>query len=307
MRIAIFGTWHRRAGGPYSYAKAARALGHSVITIGPWQSEETFGTSGRAPDIMLPQRTPRHYAFEELRQQMPWSPQVALLVEGGDDLRVTGFPCPWAHISTEGTNYQWHNDAPKYAEIMCNDVRRLGLTNVEWLPKAYDHDQLCTSQSSVFAAREYDLVQLASARQSRLRVWGPVQQMAPDLHCVFGDLWGPMYDCAYRNSNSTYVCATQSFVTTRVFEAMAMGCVVLADRNPATLELFDEGEHLIGYTPEIGSDGEGSPNLEWLIDTVRKLRRDKIWRDRVAANAYNLVSQKHCYTHRLETVLKRLL
>lgn len=296
MRIALMYSHHRRCG-PWYYKRACVQLGHEVVSVGPW-SNESYGTHGREPDVYLSREIPLHYEWAEVVAKLPWAPDVFLLVEGGEDLRCVGIPAGqrWAHISTEGVNLTWHSAAPKFAEIMCNGAAKL--SDVTWLPKAFD---IYESAHAPQTHREYDLVQIASMRDSRLRFWDRVNREAMDLHTIFGDMWGPLYNHAYKNSLSTYTCSTLDFVTTRVFEAMSMGCVVIADRTPSMLSLFEDGVDFIGYTPEIGPDREGTPPFQWFVETVRKLRRDGD--GGMASRAMEKVWARHSYRDRIETVL----
>jgi glycosyltransferase involved in cell wall biosynthesis len=306
MRILLLGTWHRRCGLPYYYLRALRQLGHEVVTVGPWRDQEPWGTRGREPQ-----------AFLNTSMPVPWRETIAVLnftepldcaiiASGGEGLRWADGDLPdipWAHIDSEGAAMEWSRGLTphRYAEIMCNGAD----AGVQWLPKAFDADEhwippYCASFSG--ASREYDLVQLASAREARQHIWHTVRERAPDIHTFFGDVWGPLYACAYQNSLATYCCSTLDFVTTRVFEAMAMGCVVIADRNPSTLKLFNDGEHFIGFDPIPGPGGEGMPDPEWLIDTVRRLRREGD--GGMAQRAYELVRGRDSYQHRLRRVLE---
>lgn len=292
MKILLLGTWHRRCGVPYYYTRALRQMGHEVRTTGFWRQEESFGTYGREPDCCIEQYT---------ADAVHWSGfDCAIVASGGEGLRWADNDLPdlpWAHIDSEGSNMAWSRDKTphRYAEIMCNGCD----DGVRWLPKAFDKEEHAHVIGGAF--REYDLVQLASAREARQYIWQYVRHHAPDLHTFFGDVWGPLYACAYQNSRATYCCSTLDFVTTRVFEAMAMGCVVIADRNPSMLQLFKDGEHFIGFDPVPGPGGEGMPDPEWLIDTVRRLcqRHD----DDMTMRAYELVRSRDSYQHRMRRVL----
>lgn len=298
MNILCAFTHHRRSG-PNAYAKALRQLGHNVVAVGPWREQEPFGTKGREPDIRLPDRQPWHYQWIEIQEQLgDFTPDQFWLIEGGEDLRVYDAPVPFAHISTEGTNLDWSRPRYKAAEILCNgaDPR-----TVKWLPKAADPSPLLSWP------REYDLVQLASAREARVHLWQTVQQQAPDLHTFFGDIWGPVYDCAYRNALCTYVCSSIDFVTTRVFEGMAAGCVVIADRTPSIQALFKDGVHFIGYDPVPGPGGEGMPDPAWLIDTVRYLKAHPEVAAEMGRRAWHEVNERHLYVHRVQAVLDEMV
>lgn len=295
MKIAVIFTHTRRSGQNY-YVRAARRLGHDVVSIGPWVAGD-YGVHGQEPNIELPDRYPRHYRWDEVAPELGgWRPDVVILYEGGDDIRMADVPVPWAHHTTEGTNLEWSDTPFKYFEIPGNVKRPVA--GARYLPKAFDHVEHRTQ----LGPRCFDLVQLASARDARRYVWDYVRRHAPDLATKFGDIWGPEYGDAYRNALATWVCSGVDFVTTRVFEAMASGCIVFSDRTPSMLSLFQDGVHFIGYDPVPGPGGEGMPDPEWLIAQVRQLRREDPAEMRRAA--WDEVQAKHGYEHRVREILK---
>jgi len=339
-RIVVLATWHRRCG-PYHYAQALKLLGHEVLCVGQWREEEPFGERGREPDITLPRSEPPWYAWSQVapvdRTDQIW------LIDGGEHLRLTAWPpsIPLVHISTEGSDMHWSRGVTphRYAEIMCNGVD----ADVQWLPKAVPPtwegtwDELSIAERSydvvelyrrafrerfrgpIWRAtwdelniegphgrrpeRPYDVVQLASQRDSRREFAERLRGIAPDLNYVFGELWGPLYRYAYCHSLATWVCSNQDFVTSRVFEAMATSCIVFADRTPSMLSLFEDGVDFIGYDPVVGDDGEGAPDVPWFADQVRRLRREPEWRLSIARSAWQKAWTRHTMRQRCEQVL----
>ncbi len=318
MRIAILGTWHRRCGIPYYWRRALRALGHEVMGIGSWREEEPFGTYGRESDVSMGAPIPagasiprlgiyltgeHTHCWPGIAQLLPWIPDLLLYADGGEAYPIEDPPMSWVHLSSEGARMAWSRDLTpfRYSEIMCNGCD----DGVTWLPKAYDvrehwmRDEFLRDPA---APKAYDLVQLATPRDARRALWRGVTEAAPDLCTLFGEIWGPAYAAAYQHARMTVVCSTLDFVTSRVFEAMAMGCVVAADRTTAMAALFTEDEHYIGYDPIPGPGGEGMPDPQWLIDTARRLKRDGD--GGMAMRAHQAVAGTHSYQERARRVLK---
>ena len=302
-RIGILATWHPRCG-PWHYAEELRLMGHEVVKIGPYDAGVPFGTRGREPDVLLPQAYPPHYRPGPLLGDFDqfW------IIEGGEDIRVLDLPdkMPLVHVSTEGTHLEWTKGRTphRYAEIMCNVTDPEGVT---WLPKCFSEWEYSTgAYPRTSTEREYDLVQLASARAARVHVWNEVKRIAPDLNCVFGDQWGPLYYATYENALATFVCHTHDFVTTRVFEAMAAGCVVFSDPTPSMLKLFEPGKHFVPFEAVWHAEsGEGYPDPEWLAAEVREMRKNRN-HEMIAGAASRLVWGRDSMKHRVETVLTRL-
>lgn len=301
MKIVVLGTWHRRCGLPYYYARALRQLGHEVIGIGPWQEGEPPGTEDRQPEFRLPfdtrNRESRWYEYEAIKRATGPA-DLFLLAEGGEDLRLLNAPAPWVHVSTEGDGpiMWWSRKLTpfRYAEIMSNGADE----GVRWLPKSYDALEHYPS----WRQRSIDFVQLASPREARRYIWQYIAQNAPELTLNVGEAWGLAYGDGYRSGRATFCCSSSDFVTTRVFEAMACRCVVIADRTPSMLELFNEHEHFIGFDPVPGPGDEGMPDPAWLIDTLRKLKRDGD--SGIANRAYDRVHGRDSYRERMLRILR---
>lgn len=277
MKILMLGTWHRRCG-PYNYARALESLGYDVLRVGPWDESVPFGTHGREPHIQLPKRHPPHYTMDEITNSHEFGANAQFydmdafwIVEGGENIRILDMPeaVPVVHISSEGTNLEWSKGrtALRYSEIMANTVNKDGVTS---LPKAFD--PLCALPPNMYPA--YDLVQLASPRAARVHFWQEFPKAAPDMHGVFGDIWGPAYRLIHNNALATWVCQGVNFMTNRVVEAMASGCIVFSDPVPAVCEHFEPGVDFIPYHPVMHESGEGYPDPHWIADQLRRLRRD---------------------------------
>lgn len=301
-RIGILATWHARCG-PWHYAVELQRLGFEVVKIGPYDAGVPFGTRGREPDVILPRAYPAHYELGRVLSDI----DQLWIIEGGEDIRALDIPpnLPLVHISTEGTHLEWSKGRTphRYAEIMCN-VTSEGVT---WLPKAFSEwEYLTGAYPRTTAEREYDLAQLASARAARVYVWNEVKRVAPDLNCVFGDQWGPLYYATYENALATFVCHTHDFVTTRVFEAMAAGCVVFSDPTPSMLKLFEPWKHFVPFTAQWHAEsGEGYPDPEWLAAEVREMRKSGKHAE-IGRVASRLAWWRDSMQHRVETVLTGL-
>ena len=302
MNIVFVSTWHRRTLGIY-YPRAASRLNHRVCTVGPWDAEQTFGTRGREPDVPLPTKTPPWYAYDEVVRGLPWKPDVLWLLEGGEDLRVIDVPSdvPFVHQSTEVLHMEWSRlvTPHRYVNFTCNGFAP---PDVKWLPYGFDTDDAGGAYIPM-RSREYDCAQVGSARQSRVLIWDHLRR-AKDVHCWFsGSLWGPAHFALYRNARSTFCNQTHDFACPRVFDAMGMGCLLISDRVPSIMSLFEDGKHFVGYDRVMMPGGEGIPDPDWILDTVRRCRREPDWASGIAQAARELAWAKHTYTNRVAEVL----
>jgi glycosyltransferase involved in cell wall biosynthesis len=175
---------------------------------------------------------------------------------------------------------------------------------VEWWPNAFDEVEFVRGPS--LAERPLDLTQIATPRAARQHFWHQFPLDAPDLKSYFGEIWGPQYSATYRDARATFVAHGCDFVSLRVFEAMASGCLVISDRTPAMLKLFNEGEHFIGYDPITGPGGDAIPTTEMIISAVRKINADLPAAQAMADRAYTLVSGRDSFRHRGEQLLQEV-
>lgn len=302
MKILLVYTSHRKTLQWY-YKRACIRLGHEVRTVGPWNEQEGFGTYGREHDLTLPTRTPPRYDYAELGIAT-WTPDIVWLMDGGEDLRVFNVPrdIPFVHQSVEGAHMDWSCDVTplRFVNFTHNGHQP---PDVEWLPYGFDRDHCRGFGGELLHGRQYDCAQIGSPRPARVWVWNQTSQVK-DLNCWFHpNLWGPAHFALYQNARTTFCNHTHDFLCPRVFDAMAMGCIVMSDCQPSLLSLFEDGETVLAYDAVRWQDGESIPNIDWLVETIRRCKRDEAWSRGIAEKAQRLVWEKHSYEHRVQRVL----
>lgn len=282
MNIILAFTHTRRAVTPLAFKRAFKTLGHKVISIGPFDDRSPFGVRECLPDVPLPERAPPHYDWsEELMPPQFGKPDLLIVMAAGDELRVTGAPCPLVHWSLDGSDLAWSDTPHKYSMTPADGAA--------WLPPAFEYHAPRQSWPNV---RAYDFVNLATATPERMGLWQDVIVGAPDLHCVFGDIWGPLYASSYQHALATWT--DTDAVSPRTLEAMAMGCVIIGKRSESMAAMFREGDHFIAY--------EGAPDAAQLIAGARTLR--KRGDQGMAKRAYAFVTEgQHSYIHRARRIV----
>lgn len=302
MKVLLFYTHNPRCIADNYRRAFRRVLGpENVVSVGQWSLSEPLGTLGREPDIILRSdyKIWGHWTYKEIARNVPFQPDIAVLIDQGEHLRLYNVSIPFVYISTEGSDMIWpHNANLRYASLMCNGPG----PNVQWWPNAFDEVEFV--RGPALAERPIDLTQVATPRAARVAFWNQFPADAPDLRSFFSELWGPAYSAAYRNARCTFVAHGCDFVSLRVFEAMASGCLVISDRTPAMLKLFNEGEHFIGYDPIQGPGGDAIPTTEMIISAVRKINADLPAAQAMADRAYELVASRDSFRHRVEQLLR---
>lgn len=300
---------HRRRTIAHYFRRAFLHRGWDVVTCGPWM-DEMYGWRGTEPDVRLQDPAidrSRHdgrwhyYWDQEIAPFLPTTDFDAriLLDDGGGRLQIDGIPNPWLHHAIEGTGLHWSNTPYKSAALMCNVTNPAGIT---YIPSGYDVEW--HTAPDLTEPREYDFTHIATPRASRLRMWQLLMQRS-DIKPVLGEIWGSLYNEAYKHSTCTLSCATANFVTMRVWESMAMGCILLSDELPAVREFFDESQVLFFNSVPATPDGERMPDPLWLADTIRRLRDNLAEARRIREAAYEAV-RPHSWLERTKAMTRLL-
>lgn len=297
MRIAMMYVHHPRNVPTFFYRRALRALGHEVISIGPSEESEPYGCHGRRmPTVGLPYQPheERTYAWKHVARALPWTPDLVFVISSGDRFAVDGITVPWIHLSIEGDDTEWSEGLTPCRWAI---IPRVG-QSCRWLPNAYCNME--HAWRAVDAEREYDFVHMATARDARRIVYGGLSDYR-EIHSFIGDIWGPIYAAAHQHGKTTYVCAT--FITQRLVEAAAMGCLVFS--NPGVPELIgmQAGEHYIPYGPIRVVHNELGPDPDWLAPAIIDLMRNPAERIRIASAAQAHVVDAHSYATRAAMLL----
>jgi len=221
-------------------------------------------------------------------------------MDHGEDFQVQGIPEPWVHHCFEGTHHEWSDTPYKSVGI----ERGTDTAGIEWLPNGYDPTEHFSSAVRLRGVRlnVFDLAHFAVSRRGREHVYGEVRR-ALDLRTASGELWGMEYGNGLRRSMATWVCVLEDFIPNRVWDAMACGCVLIANRRPALQRFFREGEHFIGFDAVRFVHDELIPDPEWLIATVRRLREQGD--GGMAARAYEAVLP-HSYAARAQRMIAKV-
>ena len=131
-------------------------------------------------------------------------------------------------------------------------------------------------------------------------LWGPEgpAEPRPGLH-YHGPLdqysaCGDVFARAAANLNIQRIYARDG-LSDRVFNVLAAGGCLLADSNPALLELFEPGRDLeVFETPEE------------LREKATRLQRDLAYRARLVRNGHAILHERHLFQHRLQQMLSLL-
>jgi hypothetical protein len=167
-----------------------------------------------------------------------------------------------------------------------------GLTNVYWLPLAFEQNLSCSFNSS----KEY-LISYVGSNNSNMH---PLRYELIDAikknfnECFFGRATPLEMANIYSRSYMVFNKSINNDVNMRYFEAMGEGAVLLTDKaiNNGVEELFQKNVHYLEYD-----------SATELIDLIKRLKNDKNNLIEIGKKAKENVLTFHTYSNRAETIL----
>jgi hypothetical protein len=232
-----------------------------------------------------------------------WRPHlvVAIPAAGLAPYRhTTKLSCPTAYVAVD----TWQC-LPDYMDTLHYDfvfeaqreyipyLEAAGSRHVFWLPLA------CAPKvhRRVAAAKEHDIAFVGATRalvhRERAHLLELLKRHFSVLHLK--EIHGPEISEHFARGRLAFNACAVGDLNMRVFEAMAMGCVLLTNRSAGKnglFEFFEEGKHLISYD---------SP--EELVAQARRYLGDEQSLEAIAEAGYGEVLAKHTYGHRVQAIL----
>lgn len=291
----------------HHYTQAFRQFGE-VLTAGPPFDDSFMAAVGarNMPPWAEKNDIEAHFSGEvDLRAMLPagWEPD---LIVGISDFgrpmspAMSGMRCPKVYLSID----TWQSpidyiDAMQYDFVFAAQrefvprLRATGARRVQWLPLGCNprmHHPVETEQ-------QFDVTFVGSAfshiHAERRRLLEMLQR-----HFQVG-----IRQIVHGESMSRFFCQGRlAFnhsavfdLNMRIFEAMAMRCVLLTNIESAKnglLDLFEHGKHLLVYR-----------NEEELLELAKAYLADSGAREGIAQAGYSEVMAKHTYVHRVQTIL----
>lgn len=222
-----------------------------------------------------------------------------LQVFSGDPLWITFEDDAVTHVfwSLEGPGLSQDHAPLKYVAIRAQQD-----APAHWLPTGFD--PLYVGDGRAWQMRAYDLIQVSTVKSARYWVEQRVMPCLDSWGCTgwMGEVWGPPYWAFYRDARLTWVDPVVPFIPTRVWDAMAAGCVVGFPRNAAhdMHDLFTPGVHYLEYDP-VPIAEEYAPDPKWLQHWMRG-SADNAGLQAIAVQAQEVV-QGHTWRARAERIV----
>ena len=253
MNILLAFVWSPYTTASY-YAKAFRALGHDVRTIGPCDTARwAIWPEGRRYRLTGP-----HFGGE----WGEWRSDVVIWIEAGGDwvpsLGVDGGVPHVAYFIDSHSRLRRHKDvAPYFTHRFCAHRQYAEALGATWLPVACDpdvHTPTVTGEPEydvAFVGNTYDVAPMYRCRRRALSHLSRRYRVHTVKDVYFEDMAN-----VYAGARVAFNRSAYGDLNMRVFEAMCSGRPVAADNVEGLGALFTDGEHLsvyesIGYTVAI--------------------------------------------------------
>jgi hypothetical protein len=152
-----------------------------------------------------------------------------------------------------------------------------------------------------FEAKDLDFVVMASQARSRPMVCEAMFNKGFKIHYGTGGLYD--YRTYHNRSIATYDYSDGwQYVKWRVFEAMAMGCILLQDSFELLESLgFRAGEHFIEYNLK-----DLAPDMDTIAEKITMLKDNPDIAKKIRQDAFDFVMKSHKYSDRVAMIEKDL-
>lgn len=296
MNILLAYVWSPYTTAAY-YAKAFRAMGHTVRTAGPcdaarwasWPEEKRYRLTGP------------HFSGE----WGDWQPDVCVWIEAGGewcpDLRDSGAPTVGYFIDSHSHLSQHIQNAPLFDRVFVAHRQYVErIPGAEWLPVACDpdvHTPTVTGEPEydvAFVGNTYGGSPMYAGRRRLLALLRERYKLRVESGLYFTDMAN-----VYASARVAFNVSTAGDLNMRVFEAMCSGTPLVTDWAPGSglLDLFGYLRHLLVYY-----DG----NDESLCTQIGLMLHGQDAPREIGAAGRAEVIAHHTYAHRAAQMLAAL-
>lgn len=310
------------------YRYGFRQAGCRVRTMGP-SSPQVYNhdfppEDYEPPTWEIPSAPMDAVTLVESARAQGFNPDALVVVDQYDPLFVTGeCSIPWATVCIENFNaeqlsrYQQRKGAVEFHCIShFKDNETAPPPDSEFLPFAFDP----YIQPLLGLQRDKVVCQIGTHYQPRPAVWnglraaldneGPLdpETYGGGLQETPSTLFGKVFShagaaTAYNRSRITISASNCDFLPMRIFEAFAMGCVLVSDDQPILRKYIGQPYDEPNYGMWFAHDG----TVDGIVDTVMKVSRlpDAVW-SQIVSCAFGYAASQHTYAHRAKRILTRL-
>jgi len=289
---------------PAVYIERAFRKKHEVIKYGAALTRDLLASWGvdyeSVKDKLTEPEIP--YYTQDLGsvlKKLPWTPDLFFYTDTHVWYSLEGIrtlPCPTACwlIDTYTGPRLYRELARRFDHVFLSDrlyipeFRAAGIENISWLPLACDP----AVQGRRPGPKLYDISFVGTVKGRRgeiIRKLG--EKFSVHYETCFYEQVAEVYS---RSKIVLHLSPVDTVLSTRVFEAMASGSMLLADRAEASglQDFFEDRKHLVCYE-----------NDEEMMELAAYYLTHEREREEIAATGMNEVLAKHTYDHRVRTLM----
>lgn len=258
MNVVLSCIHYPVAAGRFLYF-ALKRLGHSVVSVGPavgsylpWANGRSMEAHEWKPDVALPYdgKSLQYFDTDAVLDKTGFEPELVIQMDAQLLLRqrpkcrnvlyaIDNHVAPYGAYNTFDDIYISHSWGH-----MSNQAR------ARWLPCAYDpvyHNQFNAGE------RPLQVGMLGNGYEARQEIINALHRNGVGVSANTGLVY-EAYNAFYNQCKVALVKSVQDDLAMRVFENMAQGCLVVADRAPDMERLgLVDGVHYLGYSDTAGA------------------------------------------------------
>ena len=257
----------------------------------PWMGGMTLSQKYvKMPDCPLPANSINTMPSPEyINSQMPWTPDLSLLVDAGWHLSGKPKGTVVALVKTDPHVLSHFYPLPKsYCDISFSMQSHYAEPRDYYLPYAYDPD----IHYPMNLEKTTDVCMIGLQYPTRMMLAEHLRRMNVNVNITTGIVYDE-YREAYNRSRIALTWSTLLDLPARTWEGMAMKLPVITNRVPDLGNFFVEGEHYLGFDTEVEA-----------IKQVLKVLSDPTNASEMAHNAYRKVLNYHSYDARVTQILE---
>jgi len=221
--------------------------------------------------------------------QMPWTPDLTIQIDAGWHTKDRPRGNIVAHVQTDPHVLKNTYVIPKQYSDLNFCMQKVYSTYDEiYLPYAYDPTVHYPMPEVV---KEYDACLIGLQYDKRMGLIRGLQSHNLRINSGIGLVFDE-YRLAYNQSKVALSWSSLLDIPARVFEGMAMGLPLVANRLPDMPLFFEEGVDYLGFD-----------NEQEAIKQVLSLLIDDEYSKKIATNGYNKV-KNHTWDARVRTILE---
>lgn len=300
IKVVISSIWYPLCMARYFLAALQRRADVELFSVGPFTNTWLPWNGGMnllpkyvyRPSLPLPQDwISFRPSASAIAAQLPWKPDLWLQVDAGWHFADKPKAGVVAHIGTDPhVLTDFYKPAKAYSDV-CFGMQTPYLQPKDvFLPYAADPVWHSPMEG---LPQDYDACLIGLHYPQRDRLVDYLRKMGLRVYYSLGEVYN---EYQIQNCKATVALSWSSLKDTpaRVYEAMSMSRILLANRTEDLTGQFVEGEHFLGFD-----------NEQEAGEQIKRILKDENMREDMRWSAHRKIQAQHLWDHRVESILER--